>query len=194
VLIVEDGFAIADPPVRTALGPLVDAVTAALAPPRTVSLSGDGLTDWAAAFRIIQGREAWQSHGAWITTAKPHLGPGVAERFAWSAGITDEEVAQANTLRARVAGDLSRLLGNGDVLCLPTVPRIALLRNSPPELLETFRRRAHGLLCIAGLGGLPQVTLPLGEVDGCPIGLSLIARRGGDETLLAAARRVMALL
>jgi amidase len=37
---------------------------------------------------------------------------------------------------------------------------------------------------MAGLAGLPQVTLPLGRLDGCPLGLSLIAPRGCDCGLL----------
>jgi amidase len=48
------------------------------------------------------------------------------------------------------------------------------------------------LLCIAGLGGLPQISLPLATLDGCPLGLSLIARRGADEMLLAIAARYSA--
>jgi amidase len=40
------------------------------------------------------------------------------------------------------------------------------------------------LTCIAGIGGLPQVSIPVGTVTGCPVGLSLIGWTGGDETLL----------
>jgi amidase len=43
------------------------------------------------------------------------------------------------------------------------------------------------LLCIAGLARLPQISLPLGRVNGCPVGLSLVACRGGDTMLLALA-------
>jgi amidase len=42
-------------------------------------------------------------------------------------------------------------------------------------------------LCIAGLAHLPQVSLPLGILDGCPLGLSLVAPRGADTMLLAIA-------
>jgi amidase len=40
------------------------------------------------------------------------------------------------------------------------------------------------LTCSAGLAGLPQVTLPVGAVDGCPVGLSFIGWTNGDESLL----------
>jgi amidase len=47
------------------------------------------------------------------------------------------------------------------------------------------------LLCIAGLGGLPQISLPLATLDGCPLGLSLVGRRGADEMLLELSRLVV---
>jgi amidase len=34
------------------------------------------------------------------------------------------------------------------------------------------------------------VSLPLATVNGCPVGFSLIARRGGDEMLLALTRTI----
>ena len=77
------------------------------------------------------------------------------------------------------------------VLALPSAPGIALLRNSPPKLLDDLRARALPMLCIAGLARLPQVSLPLATLDGCPLGLSLIAARGNDTMLLELAGRLM---
>ena len=44
--------------------------------------------------------------------------------------------------------------------------------------------RCLRLTCIAGLGGLPQINVPAGTLDGCPLGVSLLGWRGGDERLL----------
>jgi amidase len=41
-----------------------------------------------------------------------------------------------------------------------------------------------GLTCIASLTGLPQISIPAGTIEGCPIGLSFIGWAGGDEALL----------
>jgi amidase len=46
------------------------------------------------------------------------------------------------------------------------------------------RDRAIGIMSIAGLGGLPQLSLPLARVEAGPVGLSLVAARGQDEQLL----------
>jgi len=46
------------------------------------------------------------------------------------------------------------------------------------------------LLCISGLGGLPQISLPLAELNGLPLGLSIVARPGDDMMLLGLAQRL----
>lgn len=40
------------------------------------------------------------------------------------------------------------------------------------------------LFCTAGFAGLRQVSMPLAEVEGVPIGLSLVGRRGSDLELV----------
>jgi amidase len=85
---------------------------------------------------------------------------------------------------------MEELLTGGAVLALPTVPGIAPLRNAPPAETEDFRSRSLALLCPAGLARLPQVSLPLATLDGCPLGLSLIAARGADEMLLELAKTI----
>ena len=46
------------------------------------------------------------------------------------------------------------------------------------------------MLCISGLGRLPQVSLPLTTLNGCPLGISLVAARGNDEMLLELAQQI----
>ena len=73
-------------------------------------------------------------------------------------------------------------------MLLPTMPDIAPVCGASPADTVIFRERALGLLCAAGLGGLPQLSLPVATVDGCPVGLSLLGGRGTDAWLLALAR------
>ena len=72
----------------------------------------------------------------------------------------------------------------GSVMVIPTAPCIAPERDADPAILDAFRTNAMALTCIAGLAGLPQVSVPLLTVDGCPVGISLIGAPGGDERLL----------
>jgi amidase len=86
--------------------------------------------------------------------------------------------------REAVAAHLDAILGEDALLCLPTAPGIAPKLMTPAPGLEVFRTRAFGLLSIAGLARLPQISLPLGMLHDCPLGISLIAPRSRDLGLL----------
>jgi amidase len=192
LLYAEDAFALVDPAAKPQFEAAVARVTAVLGAPRNVTISSEGLPQWFQMFRKLQGAEAWAQHGAWITRVKPQFGPGVRERFEWAATLTAGEVAPLKEQREIVARRMADLLRDNAVLVLPTVHTIAPLRNTPPTDLDDFRSRAMSLLCIAGLARLPQISLPLAQFDGCPLGLSLVAARGNDTLLLDLARRIAA--
>ena len=50
---------------------------------------------WFETFRTIQAAEVWASVGAWVSEARPRLGPGVKERIEWAATVTPDMLAQA---------------------------------------------------------------------------------------------------
>ncbi|MGV3494289.1 MAG: amidase [Ramlibacter sp.] len=177
--------------------PVADALSAAVA--RTEQAFGKAadcrvaLESWDAMywnFRYIQAREAWLTDGPLIERFAPPLGPGVAERFAWSRDVTDAQVQGARAFREKFRGLLSTLLGTDGVLLMPTMPDIAPLRDEGEAGLETYRNRAIQMLCIAGLSGFPQVSLPLARRDGAPLGLSLLGPAGSDRSLIALADKL----
>jgi amidase len=146
------------------------------------------LDDWRAVFQTIQASEIWANHGAWITATNPNFGPGIRERLAAAARITPDQADAARLRMENIRARIRDLIEPGTVLCLPTTPRIAPLRSTPTDDLEVaYRNQAMALLCIAGLAGLPQISLPLAEVDGVPAGLSLVGSVGADEALMAVA-------
>ena len=52
------------------------------------------------------------------------------------------------------------------MLLLPTLPTIAPRMDDSEAVFEAFRARALSILCIAGLAGLPQISLPLAKFAG----------------------------
>ena len=74
-----------------------------------VDVAPERLAAWGAAFRTVQGHEAWAAHGAWVTAHPGALGPDVASRFATAATVSDDEAAAARAVvdeaRCRAAGD-----------------------------------------------------------------------------------------
>ncbi|KQP14087.1 amidase [Pseudorhodoferax sp. Leaf267] len=174
--------------------PVVDALAEALA--RVEALAGTAtptqiaLESWDVMywnFRYVQGREAWLTDGPMIERFAPPLGPGVAERFAWSRDVTDAQITAARAFRARFRAHLGALLGHDGVLVMPTMPDIAPLRSESEAGLESYRNRATTMLCSAGLSGFPQISLPLATRHGAPLGLSLLGPAGSDRSLIALA-------
>ncbi len=191
-LLAEDAAALMmDDETKAAFGAALGPVRDVLGPPEPVTLAEEGLVTWYWTFRVIQGFEAWAAHGDWIENRKPDLGPGIAERFRWGSTMRPQQAEGAGLKREEIRARLDALLGDDGVLFLPTVPGIAPELVATEGELERFRERALKLLCIAGLTGLPQISLPLAEVSGCPFGLSLIGPRGSDRALIDLARRVM---
>ena len=188
-LIAEDAFDVAGPLAAAVLRPAVAQVSGQLADTEEVSIAEEGLGRWVESFRVIQAFEIWRSLGAWVTEHRPALGPGIRERIAWAATVTEENALAERRFRASVVERLDDLLGRDGVVILPTAPGPAPRRGLTPDALDDLRRRAISLLCIAGLAGLPQVTLPCATLEGCPLGLSLIGPRGSDLLLLQLARR-----
>ncbi len=151
------------------------------------------LDDWDAMywnFRYVQGREAWLTDGPLIERYAPPLGPGVAERFAWSRNVTDAQVHAARVFRDDFRKRLTDLLGHDGVLMMPTMPDIAPRRDAVDASLEEYRNLSIRLLCIAGLSGFPQLSMPLARRDGAPLGISLLGPAGSDRSLIALAERI----
>ena len=192
LLVARDAFDMVDQRVTEALQDAVRKATEAIGPRENVAVSAEGLADWFETFRVVQAAEIWGNHGQWIESVKPEFGPGVQERFEWASQVKAVDVDVEREKRSRIRGRIDDLIGEGDVLCLPTSPRVAPLKDTPTDDIEVrFRHQAMCLLCISGLGGLPQVSLPMACLDGLPLGLSLVARRGADLMLLSLARRLM---
>ena len=184
LIVATDAFAAIDPAISAALTPAIEKVATSIAQTARVKVYTGDSAEWRSIFRVLQGAQIRAQHGAWIDRYRPEFGPGIRDRIAWTATITADEVAAATPGREAVARHMDGLLGDDAMLCLPTAPGIAPWLNTPPAELETFRAKAFALLAIAGLARLPQVSLPLGTFDGCPVGLSVIGPRGCDRGML----------
>lgn len=178
---------------QAASGPVLDRLSGSLGlavePVDSALLPVDELY-WA--FRHIQGLEAWRSQGEFLQQHDVQLGPGVKERFAWSSQLSEEQVAPYQETRAEFSRRFDELLGVDGVLLMPTMPDVAPLLNAEEAALEDYRNQSIRMLCLAGLSGCPQISLPLMMVGGAPLGLSLIGPRGSDQSLIALAHSLMA--
>lgn len=191
VLVAQDAFAVGGDAVTNALEPAIRRVEEMIRAREAVTVADAPLAQWMGYFRVLQSAEAWAQHGAWVTRVNPQLGPGVKERIAWASTVDPRAVAAAKARREAITRGMAALLEGDTVLLLPSAPGIAPLKNSPPAVLDDLRARGLSILCIAGLARLPQISLPLAKLEGCPLGLSIVAARGNDTMLLELAKALI---
>ncbi|MBE3640598.1 amidase [Mangrovicoccus algicola] len=113
------------------------------------------------------------------------LGPDVRARLLAALEVTPDQVAEAETVRARFAAEVDAALEGVDALVLPTMPCV------PPTLAEAADPAAliplTRLVRPFNLSGHPALTIPLTTDGGLPAGLQLVARKGAEAVLCALA-------
>ncbi|HET7190586.1 MAG TPA: amidase [Pseudolabrys sp.] len=184
VVILEDAFAQAETPVADLLRTLVEFMSDDLPGMVHGKIAPDGFDPWREAFRIVQAYETWQTFGGFVGQQKPKIGPGVRERMEFAATVTRAQADAARGILAKARQHIRQVAVAGTVLALPTSPSIAPKFDMGAADLEDFRVRVMRLTCTSGVSGLPQMSIPGGTINGCPVGLSFIGWAGGDEALL----------
>jgi amidase len=148
---------------------------------------------WARAQRTLQPSEAWLTFKDWIERDNPRFAYSVARNIFTGSQIPESERQWAQLVRLEARGRMRHLLTPGMILCLPTTPFPAPKRDEPLSAASLQRDRILCLCAHGGLTGVPQVSIPGAEVDGLPIGLSIVGGPGSDATLIAVALRFTAM-
>jgi amidase len=184
VVLLEDAFAQAEEPVADLLRTLLEFMSDDLPEMVHGRIASDGFDPWREAFRIVQAYETWQTFGAFVTEHKPNIGPGVKERMQFASTVTQAQAGVSRKIITHARDHIRQIAAPGTVLALPTAPSIAPRIEISGTELEEFRTRVMRLTCTSGISGLPQMNIPAGTINGCPVGLSFIGWAGGDEALL----------
>jgi aspartyl-tRNA(Asn)/glutamyl-tRNA(Gln) amidotransferase subunit A len=121
------------------------------------------------------------------------FGPEVKRRillgtFALSAGYYDAYYGRAMRARQLLLEDFERAFEEVDVIACPTIPAPAFrLGEKVDDPLTMYLSDVFTVP--ASLAGLPAISIPSGLSRGnLPLGIQIMARRFGEETLFAAAR------
>ena len=195
LVIAEDAFDLADREVSDALQPAVELVCKLVCQPSRERLAPVSLSVWSEQQQVLQSREAWESVRDWIDRVNPRLSFEVADRYVMARSVSDAQVEAALAGRAAIAARMDEVFAdNGTIVCLPTTVAPAPPVGQKVSERHALRLRNSALTSIAGNTGRPQISLPVAEVRGLPVGLSLLGNRGGDEMLIMLARDIAAAL
>ena len=194
LVIAQDAFDEADEEVSAVLLPIAEKIGELAGSSTTMRLSPNGLTEWAVQQNVLQSEEAWNSVKDWIDQVNPRFSFWVSERYNLAIGLTDAQLKEAAVLRETVRARMDEVFAGGGFVCLPTAVVPAPLRGLPASAKKDVQGRLSRLTCIAGTTGRPQLSMPLVEVNGLPVGLSIMGDRGSDEALIGFARKIEAAL
>ena len=190
LVIAQDAFEEADEDVAEILLALAEKIAALAGSSTTERLAPNGLAEWASQQNVLQSKEAWDSVKDWVDQVNPRFSFWVSERYNLAIGLTDAQVDEAAVVRDAVRARMDEVFSGGGFVCLPTAVVPAPLRGLPASAKKEVQGRLSRLTCIAGTTGRPQLSLPLGEVNGLPVGISIMGDRGSDEELIGFARRI----
>jgi amidase len=203
VHLLEEAFSIADPDVSQALnepvGWLKDLFGGRVRVTSLREIDGEkgssedaGFQTWLGTYSVLQWSEIESCLGAWLQQTRPAFGPEAAHNFDMIKELDRRRVGPATRRREEYCRRLGAFLGPNDLLCVPTTPALAPPKNTigprGSASANDYYPRALSLTSLAGIGRLPQVSLPLAESGGVPVGLSLLAARGRDAFLLGTAK------
>ncbi|MAQ12713.1 MAG: glutamyl-tRNA amidotransferase [Chloroflexi bacterium] len=190
IVIAEDAFEEADQEVSDVLLTVAEKIAALAGSSTKLRLAPNGLTEWAAQQNILQSEEAWESVKDWVDTVNPRFSFWVSERYNLAINLTKTQISEAALVREQVRNRMDEVFADGGFVCLPTAVSPAPLRGLPASAKKDIQGRLSHLTCIGGTTGRPQLSLPLDELNGLPVGISLMGDHGSDEELIGFARKV----
>ncbi len=106
--------------------------------------------------------------------------------YVLSAGYYDAYYRKAQQVRGLISRDYAGVFNSGvHLLFTPTTPTPAFLLGSKSDPYEMYL--SDIFTCTANLAGVPAMSLPIGRVDGLPVGGQLIANHFDERQMFVAA-------
>lgn len=133
--------------------------------------------------RVI-GHEASSTLSSLSIDCAETISPATARHLSWAEAISSASYTTALSDIFAFRRWWQRLLGCHGYVIMPTVPTGVPGRFNSDEQLLARRKAVLPWLSLACALGCPQVTIPVGWLDGAPRGLSLLGPPGSDIDLL----------
>lgn len=145
---------------------------------------------WTEVFRCIQWYELNEAHGHWMHENLNSIGEEIRGRVEKIQTITSEELKWAKQEKEKLIEYARSIIKPGTILLLPTTPDIAPMKGNPIPLARELRSKIINITAFSSVSGLPQLSMPLLKLDGCPLGVSIIGAPESDLSLIEFAQQI----
>ena len=108
--------------------------------------------------------------------------------YVLSAGYYDAYYGKATAARAQLRKEFEKAFESVDVILTPTMPTPAWLIGEKSDPLSAYL--ADAFTVPANLTGNPAISIPVGTVDGLPVGIQLTAAHGDEQALFSAGKEL----
>jgi aspartyl-tRNA(Asn)/glutamyl-tRNA(Gln) amidotransferase subunit A len=129
--------------------------------------------------------------GMYEATRSGGFGPEVTRRillgtYVLSAGYYDAYYRKAQDVRALIAADFQKVFASGvTALLTPTTPTPAFPFGAKADPYEMYMNDIF--TATANLAGVPAMSVPIGRVDGLPVGGQIIAQNFDEPAMFRVA-------
>ena len=136
----------------------------------------------------IYGPEMAASHAALLSAPAEDISPALRADLERGRALPPEKHAQARARAQALAAALDAVFDEVDALVLPTTSYPA--RPFGSQGSHVYLQNT----CAFNLSGQPAISIPMGCVQGLPVGLQLVSRRNCDAKLLRLSAAVEAVV
>ena len=143
-----------------------------------------------AAYTPIVRAEAAAVHASALHDAPEGFSKPIREALERGSAMPRSHYVQALDIRRRVIESLREAFRatTAEAIILPTTPAPALRRGANEVLLESgplpYRDAQLALTAPFSMAGTPVAAIPIGDVDGLPVGVQIVTRWGEDALAL----------
>jgi Asp-tRNA(Asn)/Glu-tRNA(Gln) amidotransferase A subunit family amidase len=131
--------------------------------------------------------EAASVHQHILVRSGAEYGANVLSRIAAGFDVSAVQYARALRNRQLMVHEVEASLSQVDALLSPSVgivtPTVTDVNEASPEQLAVLFRQITRWMRLPSYLGLPVVQAPIGTLDGLPVGVQLVGKRGSDVLL-----------
>ncbi len=106
--------------------------------------------------------------------------------YSLSAGYKQAYYNKAQKVRGLIKQEFKQIFNSLDLILTPTTPTTAFKIGEKKDPLSMYLSDIY--TAPASLAGLPAISLPVGKVNGLPVGLQIVGAQLQDDLVLETAK------